>query len=191
MSIKKITTAFILFVTGVCLYAQAFSWDIKFLKGITNESVRVNRIIEMEDGEEVRIEIMPSSDCFCYVLCYDALKQINVFYDEPLKGGIEKNILHGTMEEPSGTETIYVIMSRTRQTKLEELIRLHRNAPDSRQYANNLYNEVVSLQNAVSGLGEPPSVFIPGGGTSRGGSEEYVTRFSDKDLYVRTITIRH
>ena len=95
------------------------------------------------------------------------------------------------LTEPAGTETIYIIMSQERQVNLEALILHFNNNPDSRQHANNLYREVVNLQNSVSRLGEPASSYIPSGGTSRGNTQQYATRFSGNNLYVRAITIRH
>jgi hypothetical protein len=56
---------------------------------------------------------------------------------------------------------------------------------------NSLHSKVVHLQIDASGLGEPATVFIPSGGTTRGISQPSVTRFSGKELYVRIIAIQH
>jgi hypothetical protein len=187
---KKITALFFFFSVAASLFAQALSWDIKFLQGRARESVAISRAVRMDNGEDFLITITPSLDCFCYVVLYDAERKIFVLHDSPLIGGAE--ILFGPFEivSPAGTETLYVIMSNERQPELEGLIQSFNNSP-SRQNANNLYRKVVSLQTAASGLGEPASTFIASGGTNRGSKEEYATRFSGKDLYVRAITIRH
>jgi hypothetical protein len=187
---KKFLTLFFFLVAATGLYAQSFAWDIKFLQGRAMESVAISRAIRMYTGEEFLINITPALDCFCYVVLYDAEREISVLHDRPLRAGAEIYLGPFVVENPSGTETLYVIMSRERQTGLEGLIQSFNSNP-SRQNANNLYREVVSLQTAASGLGEPASAFIASGGTSRGNTEEYATRFSGKDMYVRAITIRH
>ena len=188
---KKVAVFLIFFTTTILLQAQTISWDIKFLKGKERESVPINQIIKMETGQNFLIAITPASDCYCYVVCQDSERQIVVLHAAQLKGGNELPLGPYQIEDPPGTETLYVIISQTRQTKLEELIQAQKNNPGARQQANNLYREVVSLQNTASGLGEPASSFVPSGGTSRGNTQENATRFSGKNLYVRAITIRH
>ena len=188
----KKTIAITCFIfAAVCLQAQTLSWDIKFLKGKPRESVSISQIIKMETGEDFLLTITPALDCFCYMVLYDSERQISVLYNEPMKA--ENEIMFGPfkVEAPSGTDTLYVIMSMSKQTKLESLIQYHKENPDSRQHSNNLYREVVNLQNTASGLGESAGVFIASGGTSRGSTQVYVNRFSEKNMYVKTITIRH
>jgi hypothetical protein len=192
---KKIAVMFVLFTAGFCLYAQAFAWDVKFLKGKAQESLPISRQIRMETGEFFLITVKPEADCFCYVVFYDSARQITVLRDAPILGGVEVNIGPFELEDPAGVETFYVIMSLERQKNLESLIQTF-NGNNSRQNANNLYNEVVNLQKAVSSLGEPASSFIASGGTTRAGPSDAVqqtqaTRFSGKAVYVRAITIRH
>ena len=188
---KKFVVLFVFITTAVCLQAQTLTWDIKFLKGRERESVPINRQISMNTGQVFLLSISPASDCFCYVVCHDSDRQIAVLYDGQLKGGNEKTLGPIEITFPSGTETLYVIISQTRQTKLEGLIQAYKNNLSSRQQANNLYDEVKNLQKTASGLGEPANSFIPGGGTTRGNTQENVTRFSGKNMYVRAITIRH
>jgi len=187
---KKITVLFLFLTAGVYIQAQTLSWDIKFLKGTARESVPINQTIRMENGENFLITITPAADCFSFIVCYDSNREISVLYNASMNGKNEVYLGPIKVEDPPGTETLYVIMSKERQTKLEGLIQAF-NSNQSRQNSDNLRREVVSLQNAASGLGEPASSFIASGGTSRGSSEEYATRFSGKDMYVRTITIRH
>jgi hypothetical protein len=192
---KKIAAMFVFFTTGICLYAQALAWDVKFLKGRAQESLPISRQIRMETGDFFLITVKPEADCFCYVVFYDSSREITVLKDAPLMGGVEMNIGPFELEEPAGIETFYVIMSLERQKNLESFIQTFNNN-SSRQNANNLYNEVVNLQKTVSSLGEPASSFIASGGTTRAGPSEQaqqtqVTRFSGKAMYVRAITIRH
>ena len=188
---KKIAALSLFLVSGACLFAQTLSWDLKFSKGSTQETVPVSRIIPMETGEVFKITIKPDADCFGYVVAYDSGRNASILHDAPMKKNIELILGPAKLTEPKGTEIIYVIMSLKKQAKLEKLIKAYNANPNSRQNADNLQREIMGLQNTVSGLGEPASSFIPSGGTARGSGEEYTNRFSDKNIYVRTITIRH
>ena len=188
---KKSAIVCLLVFAGVSLQAQTLSWEIKLLKGRERESVQINRTIRMETGEVFQIVIKPASNCFAYVVCYDSADKIEVLYNEQIVGGNEVNLGPFEITTPSGVETLYVIMSLTRQAKLESLIQNYNNNPGLIQNDDNLRIEIAGLQKKASELGEPASVFIPSGGASRGRTEEYVTRFSDKDMYVRPIAIRH
>jgi len=188
----KKTIAICCFIfAAACLQAQSLSWDIKFLKGKQRESVSVSQIINMETGEDFLLTITPYSDCFCYVILYDSERQISVLYNEQIKTGNEIFFGPFKVENPPGTDVLYVIMSIAKQTKLESLIQTYKENSDSRQHSNNLYREVASLQNTASELGEPAVAFIASGGTSRGSTQVNVNRFSGKNMYVKTITIRH
>ena len=187
---KNILTIIFIF-SAICLQAQDLSWDIKFLKGRERESVSISQIIRMETGEVFQINITPDSDAFCYVMAYDSGRNIYTLHNAPLTAGNEILINQLQLTAPSGTETIYVIMSLERLTRLENLIQTHQSNPNSRQHTDNLRREIINLQNTASRLGEPASSFIPSGGTTRSSAQELVNRFSGVGLYVRTITIRH
>jgi len=190
---KKILFTAVLFAVGICLYAQGLSWDIKFLKGRGQESVPISQIIRMETGEEFRFSILPNANAFCYIVYYGSQREVIVLHDQQLILNTEVSFGPFKLSEPSGTETIYVILSTERQANIESLARTLKLNPDSRQHGNNLYREVVNLQNSVSRLGEPASTYIPSGGTARSAAntQQHVTRFSGSNLYVRAITIRH
>jgi hypothetical protein len=188
---RKIAVILMFLTIGVCLQAQSLSWNVRFVRGLSQESVPIAQIIRMETGDTFLITISPETAAFCYVIGYDSNRQIIVIVNESLRPNQERHIGPVMINEPSGTETIFVIMSTERQTRLESLIQTFNSNPDSRQHANNLHREVVALQNRVSRLGEPASVYIPSGGTTRGNTQQFVTRFSGSNLYVRAITIRH
>jgi len=188
---KKIITAFLFLTFSVCLYAQALSWDISFLRGSAQESAPISQIIRMQTGETFELSITPNAAAFCYIIFYDSQRKVFVFHNEPLTANTERTFGPFQLEAPAGTETIYVIMSLQRQANLERLIQAYNNNPSATVQANNLYREVVNLQNSVSRLGEPASSYIPSGGTTRSAVQRHVTRFSGRDLYVRAISIRH
>jgi len=188
---KKTFILLFFFISIACLHAQNFTWDVKFLAGRMHEAIPISQIIRMETGDGFEFSITPQANAHCYIVCYDSQRQIIIIHDQQLTTGEEKLFGPFKLTEPGGTETIYIIMSSERQTALESLILTFNNNPGSRQHANNLYREVVRLQNSVSRLGEPASLYIPSGGTTRGNTQPHITRFSGRNLYVRTITIRH
>jgi hypothetical protein len=151
----------------------------------------------MENGDFFQAAITPALDCYCYAVYFDSARQVMLLNDQPLKGGKEvflepAPLMSAIMlEDPPGTDTLYVIMSLEREAELEKLIQNYKNNPGLRQSTDNLEREIIRLQTTVSGVGEPTSKWIPGGVSTRGNTEQYVTRFTDKKMYVRPITIRH
>lgn len=173
----------------LCQEGQTLAWDIQFLKGKAQGSISDFQTITVESGDELHIAISPVLDSFCYVLIQNSERKITVLHDKSIKSGNDTIIDLIRVDDSPGTKTLYVIMSMARQTKLEDLINRYKSNPRSQRYANNLHGEIAGLQETVSGLGEPVSVIIPTGGTTRGTVQEYATRFSGKNLYVRAITI--
>jgi len=182
-------------LAAVCFYqqahAQSLTWDIKFLRGNERESVSILRTIRMENEETFLITIKPDSNCYCYVILEDTSRDISVIHDRPLSKGMEVNIGPYEILDPAGKDTFFVIMSLEREQRLEGLIKAYNDNPRIAQNSENLRKEIARLQDVVSALGQPVSSFIPGGGTSRGSTQEYVTRFEKKNMYVNPIIIQH
>ena len=189
-NMRKFIAVCVFLAAGLCLEAQTLSWDLRFLKGEEMESVPISQIIRLENGTFFKVEIVPASDCYCYIISNDMKRQISVLFNDQLEDGEEIKLGPFKIVEPPGFETLYVVMSLERQTRLETLIQDFNNNPGSWQSADNLRREITRLQNDASRLGEPASAFIASGGTSRG-NDGYVTRFSEKNMYVRSIVIRH
>ena len=171
---------------------QNLIWDIQLLKGSNHEVVPYSQTITTESGQGLYVVINPASDCFCYVISQNSERKMVILYDQAVKGGNEISLNPLQADNSPGTVTLYIIMSLARQTKLEDFIKNYKSSPSSQRYANNLHGEIARLQDTVSGLGEPASVIIASGGTTRGqnSTQEYVTRFSERNIYVRAITIR-
>ena len=195
---------FLLFCLSQPLISQSsksLDWQIQFLSGMARESIPIDEPIMMENGSEFRLAIRSELDSFCYVVSYDSDKQIEVLHNQVLKGGTLLNLGPIKVNEPSNaaivTETVYVIMSLSRQINLERLIEYFSNNQSSQQYTNNLYREIVRLQNAASALGESRSEIITGGGTTRSadnadnGGQSLATKFTGKEIYVSPIAVRH
>ena len=185
---RKLVVVCLFLFTGVCLQAQTLSWSIRFFRVKTPETLQINRPIRLETGEEALITFTPAADCFAYILLYDVGENFAVGHNGLIKGG-EKKSLGIKIDDPPGTERLYIIMSLTRQNRLENLIQAYNNNRNN-QNRINIRNEIASLQEQLSLLGEPAVKFDATGATMRGQTDES-TYFSDKDTYVRTITISH
>ena len=178
--------------------SKSLDWQIQFRSVKIREPKPIlkpiNEEIAVENGSECWLVIKADADSYCYVVCYTSDKDLFVLHNQALRGGAEKTIRIGVVRDPPGIETIYMIMSLSRQTNLEKLIENFEKNKGSRQHFNNLYYEVVNMQNTVSGLGEPVGTIISSGGTTRstdGDDQNFATKFSGKEIYVRPITIRH
>jgi len=170
--------------------SQSLDWQIQFLRGSTMESVPVDEVIKMEKNSEFSMVIKADSNSYCYVIFYDEDRQCHVLNNQALRAGVELRT-GGWINEPSRTQTVYVIMSLSRQTDLERMITTHGRNQDSRQNNNNLFNEIAKLQNASS-PGEQVSPYNPRGSGDRDGgntSQIPAARFSGKDFYVWPISV--
>jgi hypothetical protein len=176
-------------------FSQAgnFDWTLQFLKSPSGEAAPVDQVIRMRNGESFVINIDATANCYCYVICYDANRNIFVLANQGLRAQTKLSTDPVSVTDPTGTETIFVILSSARQTKLEGFIKSQHSNPKSRRETDQLYYEMVNLQKAASSLGEPAEVFIPSGGTTRGAldTSSGLTRFSGSNNYVRSIRILH
>jgi len=171
--------------------AQSLTWDIQLQKGRDWAAIPKSQIITVESEQTVSFFISPESNSFCYIISQNAERKLFVLHDQPVRRKMEIKVEPLNADNSPGAKTLYVIMSLERQTTLEDAIKSYKNDTGSQRFANNLQGEIARLQDAAYGLGEPSYALITSGGTTRGqATEEAITRFSEKSLYVRAITIR-
>jgi len=168
---------------------QSLTWDIQLQREKEWEAIPKSQIITAESGQTVSFFISPASNCFCYIISQNSERKIFILHDQPIKSEMEIKIDPLQADNSPGAKTLYVIMSLEKQTKLEEAVKNYKGNLNSQRYANNLQGEIAKLQDKASSLGEPASALITSGGTTRGMTQELSTRYSEKNLYVRTITI--
>ena len=194
-------TFLICFFIGIVVFqaqaqnTQDLTWDLQLLKGGQREPLPRSQSITVESGQEVFIVVSPSTDCFCYIISQNSERKLFILHDQPVRG--ERKVRVNPLQEDKspGEKTLYVIMSLVRQTKLEDFIKSYKGDLNSQMYADNMQGELAKLQETASGLGEPARALVTTGGTTRGGEAEegervIATRFSGKNMYVRTVTIR-
>jgi hypothetical protein len=189
--------AFLCLFTGILIFhaqgifpqqAQDLVWEIQLQTGEKVEAVPDSQAITVETGRNFFISITPETDSFCYVLSQNSRRKFFVLYDQGVRGGDGIIIEPLQADNSPGRKTLYVVVSVERQTRLEGLINTYKSNPNSNRHANNLQGEIAGLQDRISGLGEPASVIIPTGGSTRG-TLDYATRFSGRNMYVKAITI--
>jgi len=170
---------------------QNLTWDIQLQKGKEWEAIPKSQIITAESGQNISFFISPESDCFCYIISQNSDRKIFILHDQPVKSGMEIKVDPLKADNSPGAKTLYVVMSLTKQSKLEDAVKKYKGDLNSQKFANTLQGEIAKLQEMASSLGEPSSALITSGGTTRGQTQEFSTRYSEKNLYVRTITIRN
>ena len=178
-------------IAGFQAYAQkSLTWDIQLMLGREREPLPKSQSITIEDEQNLNVIVSPASDCFCYIISQNSERKLFILYDQPVKGNMKIRVNPLQADNSPGVKTMYVIVSLEKQTKLEDAIKNFKSDSGSQRNANNVQGEIAKLQDTASGLGEPVSALITSGGTTRGAAQELTTRFSEKSLYVRTITIR-
>jgi hypothetical protein len=192
--------AFLCLFTGILLFhaqeifpqqAQDLAWEIQIQTEGRGAAIPDSQAITVETGRDFCIFITPESDSFCYVLSQNSGRNFFVLYDQGVRGGNEIILEPLAADNSPGRKTLYVIISLERQTRLEGLINTYKSNPNSNRHANNMQGEIAGLQDRVSGLGEPASIIISTGGSTRGRgtAADSATRFSGRNMYVRAITI--
>jgi len=169
---------------------RALTWDIQLLLGGEREALPKSQSITVDGEQNLFIIVIPASDCFCYIISQNAERKLFILHDQPIKGEGRIRVNPLQADKSPGVKTLYVIMSLDKQAKLEDAIKNFKGDSNSQRNVNNLQGEIAKLQDTASGLGEPASALITSGGTTRGSAQDLITRFSEKSLYVRTITIR-
>jgi hypothetical protein len=158
----------------------------KLVPGGEAESLPFNRVIRVENEDTVELRLASDADCYCYVLIRGSGGEIAVLNSVPLTGGAGRS-WRVKLESPPGSETIYVIMSASRQDDLEKAIRDYRDGAKEKN-ADAVYHEVLKIQSGgMRGKERPPETSLSGA-TTRG---EFEVEYYDSDRYVKTVTLRH
>jgi len=188
---KLLLVCLLIGISGFQVYAQkSLTWDIQLMLGREREPLPKSQSVTVDSEQNLFIIVSPASDCFCYIISQNSERKLFILHDQPVKGNMKIRVNPLQADNSPGVKTVYVVMSLEKQTKLEDVIKSFKSDTNSQRNANNVQGEIAKLQDTASGLGEPVSALITSGGTTRGDAQELTTRFSEKSLYVRTITIR-
>ena len=196
----KYKAVLVLFFLVFCLAAipaqaqqnQPFNWSLALQNVRSGDLVPISGQIQSWTGEQFRLQIIPASSCYAYVV-----------YESP--GGDDVMILHAGLIKggetwysqvlelalPSGAESFFVITSREEQKTLAQRITAFSANSGSLQ-KRALMNEIYRLRRDISQFKEAPEKPVLMGGASRGSPDKNQgVEFSGLDTYVKTISIEH
>jgi hypothetical protein len=189
---KTFRLAVLIFLALACLpalFAQEFSWKMEVARlspGGQDESLPFHRVIRIADDETIELRLVAQSDCYSYVLIRSSGGGIKILNGVPLKGSAQR-AWRVKIESPPGSETIYVLMSSSRQDGLEAAIRDYKERADGKN-AEAVYHEVLKIQaEGIRGKERPPEISLSGAAI-RG---EFEVEYYGSDRYVKTVTLRH
>ena len=171
-------------------------------------------VISMENGDRIKFYLKPIEQTFIYLFLVDTQNNLHLlfpestgFFDTDYRQGNPYLIPEGTtwfrLDEPEGTEYFYLIGSPERLSELESLSAAYISLCDTAGEENPVKQEnareavieiIRSIQKETSPLAEGGEKFIPISGSFRtieevAGSPAVLVQ--SKDIYVRTIRIRH
>jgi hypothetical protein len=172
---------------------KAITWTLAILKGeaINPSSEELSKPIKMKSGEKFQLFLrVIGSRAYGYVLynavdgSVDLLAQGLLSEDNPVY--LPSRDESFTVTPPSGTERIYVVVTASRQAKLEKLLAKSKKDPEA------VLDEVKRIQLSVSTAREVPQKPVPIGGVFRGGDESLkVSQFEGRETYVQIIRLEH
>jgi len=171
---------------------RTFSWTLGLQYDKTGELVSFTAPVKSSTGERFIIVINPTVNCHCYIVVESMNgNDAGILYSGPLKGGEIWHSIKIELMPPQGTESFFIVLSRTEQKNLVQRIQEFNNNSGSMQ-KRALMNEIFSIRNEVSRFKEAPEKPMLIGGVDRGNPEKSRgLEFSGLETYVKTISIEH
>jgi hypothetical protein len=169
------------------------SWKMAFLKGdIVNQAAQdLSKPIEMKNGDKFQLFMqIVDPQAQVYILFSGIEGTVDVLAQGTVPGNTAW-ILPSSYETlaitpPGGTERLYVIVTQSRQEKLERLLSMRKRDTDA------ILDEVRRIQQSESAIAEVPQKPVPIGGVVRGGMEALpATQFEGHKTYVQILRIVH
>ena len=172
--------------------AKPFAWSMALHNTRTDESLPFSAPVKSRTGEKFRLIINPAAECYFYIIAESPNgEDAAIIQAGPLKGGEEWLSPVFELSPPKGSESFYVVASRTEKAELARSIAAFKSNPGSAQ-RRTMMNELFRLRSEVSQFKETPEKPVLMGGAARGspGKSEGV-QFSGLETYVKTISIEH
>ena len=185
---------FILIVSAVSAGGQkeeSFSWNLALQNAKTGDLVPFSAPVHSWNGEKFRLIIEPGSDFYCYVVSEGPNgDDVSVLHAGPLKAGITWLSPVLELQDPKGSESLFILASGSEQKSLDQKIAALDSKSTTSQRA--LMNEVFRLRSDVSKFKEEPEKPIFMGGAARGSPDKSQgVEYSGSGAYVKTISIEH
>jgi len=185
---RKFFCLTIFLMCSMGLFAQQnLTWSMALHKG--NESIPFSRPVAMTNGDSFDLTIQADQACYAYVVYIDTQGQMDIILNTRLAAN---KIWRESYElvQPSGRETIIVVMSLTEQPELKNAINSFNNQNNTRT-ARDLNNAIAGTRRSASQFNENPEKPVGMGGAVRGSEITGGTEFSGAGIYVKTIVINH
>jgi hypothetical protein len=191
-----------------------FQWAFGAMIGKDKQFVSITRDTVLKSGEEIKMMVQLTKDCFVYVLYYGANKEVQLLFPNEFRQfqndyAMEKNyyIPRGrdwiALDKNPGKETFFLIASSERLLEIEAKYGDYISADASKKpaLAETLVAEIRAIRKhyaTFATLAEKP---ITIGGNIRGTDKveekrrhdvsEIATQINAKNFYSKTITIDH
>ena len=170
---------------------KSFSWTLGLQNAKTGELVPFSAPVSSWKGDQFRLVIEPSEDCYCYAIAESSEgDEVSVLYAGFLKAHETWYSPIMILEDPPGAESLFIVVSYGEQEILSQRIAALR--PDSISSQRALMSEISRIRGELSGFREVPEKPVMMGGASRGSPEKgQGVEYSGLGAYVKTISIEH
>jgi hypothetical protein len=155
------------------------------------QSLSFAQPVSMRNGEIFNLTISGKAPCYVYVIAQDSERNVAVLRSGKVRADEAVTIGPMQLTPPGGDETLYVVVSLSEQTKLQEAVDAYKKSENSRN-SRNLLNSVMEIRRSISRLKENPEKPVYMGGAFRGtDTQPQGTEYSGLVLYVKTVIIKH
>ncbi len=189
----------------------SFIWAFGAIKNDSGsvELVNIDRDITLKKGDQIKMLVQLTSDCFVYVIHLGSKKEMSLLYPEIIgqykledKVYIPRDDYWFTLDEDKGKEVFYLLASKVALRSLEDLFETYKVADQNSksELTDQIIAEIRKIKKQNKKLlrasAERP---VSMGGSFRGiekkKSNHLITRHSikitAKDFYSKTFTIEH
>lgn len=186
----------VLTVCAVAQTSQGITWRLSLLywTGSDYDSVSFRGPVTMKKGDSFQIMVESESGGYCYVLCERPDGTLYVLNNSALEPG-ETILLPDdkpdyTIIDPAGTDRYHVVVSASPRTSLEKLLT---KASKEGLLANpeSVKDEILRIRQDSSRIALDAEKPVAMGGVTRGAKPVTATQMEGKNVYVKTISIRH
>ena len=192
--LNKLLCFCLLVFAAVSVFAQQskpINWSLGLQNIRTGELIPFSTPVKSYTGEKFRLLISPEAACYAYVVAESPDGEVGVLYSGALKGGEAWYSPIMELAAPKGSESLFIVVSRSEQGALAQRITaLASNSSSTQRRA--LMNEVFRLRSDISKFKEDPEKPVLMGGASRGNPDKSRgVEYSGLEAYVKTISLEH
>ena len=181
--------------------------------GSNRELVRIEKDTTLKSGDQFKMMVVLKSMCFVYLIYHgsigeiqllfpDTLKQFSTNYHIDQKYYIPQSDLWFALDEHTGLETFYLLISKTRLSELEDLLQKYQSSSLSKkpEVVHEIIDQIKQIRKQHFSLSAKAERPISIGGSVRGMQKQSTSlqdiadlsvEISATDFFGRTFTIEH